>query len=232
MRVQRVAEPPSARRRQPGRASPGCCAERGATPNQLIALRCHVYWFKTDYSRVDRSAGVTGRHRARPAAARRAAPAQRPQAAAPPPRTRRPRAPLPHPPLSPYLRDLGHPAGRPRTRRPALARPRRPRDGAPLHRQLPRRGRRPPPGLRSATSTRRRREAPGGVLVAVLAAHGVEEHPLAVDGAVAIAPAPGDLHVGLVQVPGAAGLAAAASLAAGPRAAWRSGPPRRGSSRA
>ena len=49
------------------------------------------------------------------------------------------------PPLSPYLRDLGHPAGRPRTRRPALARPRRPRDGAPLHRQLPRRGRRPPP---------------------------------------------------------------------------------------
>ena len=53
--------------------------------------------------------------------------------------------PLPRPPLSPYLRDLGHPAGRPRTRRPALARPRRPRDGAPLHRQLPRRGRRPPP---------------------------------------------------------------------------------------
>ena len=41
--------------------------------------------------------------------------------------------------------DLGHPAGRPRTRRPALARPRRPRDRAPLHRQLPRRGRRPPP---------------------------------------------------------------------------------------
>ena len=51
-------------------------------------------------------------------------------------------------------------------------------------------------------------EAPGGVLVPVLAEHGVEEHPLAVDGAVEIAPAPGDLHVGLVQVPGAVGLAA------------------------
>ncbi len=45
-------------------------------------------------------------------------------------------------------------------------------------------------------------EAPGGVLVPVLAEHGVEEHPLAVDGAVEIAPAPGDLHVGLVQVVG------------------------------
>ena len=51
-------------------------------------------------------------------------------------------------------------------------------------------------------------EAPGGVLVPVRAAQGVEEHPLAVDGALARAPAPGDLHGGLVQVPGAAGLAA------------------------
>ena len=46
------------------------------------------------------------------------------------------------------------------------------------------------------------------MLVPVLAEHGVEEHPLAVDGAVERAAAPGDLHVGLVQVPGAAGLAA------------------------
>ena len=35
-------------------------------------------------------------------------------------------------------------------------------------------------------------EAPGSVLVPVLAEHGVEEHPLAVDGAVEIAPAPGE----------------------------------------
>ena len=75
-------------------------------------------------------------------------------------------------------------------------------------------------------------EAPRGVLVAVRAAHGVQEVALAVDGAVERAPAPGDLHVGLVQVPGAAGVAPNASLAAGPRAAGRSGPPRRGSSRA
>ena len=37
-------------------------------------------------------------------------------------------------------------------------------------------------------------EAPGGVLVPVRAAHGVEEHPLAVDGAVARAPAPGSVR--------------------------------------
>ena len=51
-------------------------------------------------------------------------------------------------------------------------------------------------------------EAPGSMLVPVRAAHGVEEHPLAVDGAIERAPAPGDLHVGLVQGPGAAGVAA------------------------
>ena len=51
-------------------------------------------------------------------------------------------------------------------------------------------------------------EAPGSMLVPVRAAQGVEEHPLAVDGALARAPAPGDVHGGLVQVPGAAGLAA------------------------
>ena len=51
-------------------------------------------------------------------------------------------------------------------------------------------------------------EAPGSLLVPVRAAHGVEEHPLAVDGAIERAPAPGDLHVGLVQGPGAAGVAA------------------------
>ena len=39
------------------------------------------------------------------------------------------------------------------------------------------------------------------------AAHGVEEHPLSVDGAIERAPAPGDVHVGLVQGPGAAGAA-------------------------
>ena len=51
-------------------------------------------------------------------------------------------------------------------------------------------------------------EAPGSMLVPVRAAHGVEEHSLAVDGAIERAPAPGDLHVGLVQGPGAAGVAA------------------------
>ena len=51
-------------------------------------------------------------------------------------------------------------------------------------------------------------EAPGSLLVPVRAAHGVEEHSLAVDGAIERAPAPGDLHVGLVQGPGAAGVAA------------------------
>ena len=44
MRVQRVAEPPSARRRQPGRASPGCCAgasccTRSASPRAAPAPR-------------------------------------------------------------------------------------------------------------------------------------------------------------------------------------------------
>ena len=51
-------------------------------------------------------------------------------------------------------------------------------------------------------------EAPRGVLVAVLAAPGVQEVAVPIDGAVERAPAPGDLHVGLVQVPGAAGAAA------------------------
>ena len=51
-------------------------------------------------------------------------------------------------------------------------------------------------------------KAPGSMLVPVRAEHGVEEHPLAVDGAIERAPAPGDFHVGLVQVPGAAGVAA------------------------
>ena len=51
-------------------------------------------------------------------------------------------------------------------------------------------------------------DAPGSRLVPVRAAHGGEEPPLAVDGAIESAPAPGDLHVGLVQVPGAAGVAA------------------------
>ena len=44
MRVQRVAEPPSAGRRQPGRASPGCCAgasccTRSASPRAAPAPR-------------------------------------------------------------------------------------------------------------------------------------------------------------------------------------------------
>ena len=44
MRVQRVAEPPSARRRQPGRASPSCCAgasccTRSASPRSAPAPR-------------------------------------------------------------------------------------------------------------------------------------------------------------------------------------------------
>ena len=51
-------------------------------------------------------------------------------------------------------------------------------------------------------------EAPGGVRVPVLAAHGVEEHPLAVDGAVERAPAARDLHGGLIDAPGDAGAAA------------------------
>ena len=46
------------------------------------------------------------------------------------------------------------------------------------------------------------------MLVPVRAEHGVEEHPLAVDGAIEGVPAAGDFHVGLVQVPGAAGVAA------------------------
>ena len=50
-------------------------------------------------------------------------------------------------------------------------------------------------------------ETPGSMLVPVRAAQGVEEHPLAVAGALARAPAPGDVHGGLVQVPGAAGVA-------------------------
>ena len=58
-------------------------------------------------------------------------------------------------------------------------------------------------------------EAPGGVRVPVRAAHGVEEHPLAVEGAVERASAPGDLHVGLVHGPGAAGLAAPEALEIG-----------------
>ena len=51
-------------------------------------------------------------------------------------------------------------------------------------------------------------KAPGGVLVAVLAEHGVEEVAIAVDGAVEIAPAARDLHVGLIDVPGDPGAAA------------------------
>ena len=50
-------------------------------------------------------------------------------------------------------------------------------------------------------------DAPGSRRVAVRAAQGGEEPPLAVEGALASAPAPGDVHVGLVQVPGAAGAA-------------------------
>ena len=47
-------------------------------------------------------------------------------------------------------------------------------------------------------------EAPCRVLVAVLAQHRIDELPVAVDRSVEVAPAPGDLHVGLVDVPGAA----------------------------
>ena len=77
---------------------------------------------------------------------------------------------------------------------------------------------RPPVGRRDLRRDARRlalghldqapQEAPRGVLVPVRAAQGVEEHPLAVEGAIASAPAPGDVHVGLVQGPGAAGVAA------------------------
>ena len=100
---------------------------------------------------------------------------------------------------------------------------------------------RPPVGRRGLRRDARRRalghvdqapqDAPGSMRVPGRAAHGGEEPPLAVDGARARAPAPGDVHVGLVQGSGAAGVAAPASRAADPRAAGRRGPPRRGSAR-
>ena len=52
-------------------------------------------------------------------------------------------------------------------------------------------------------------EAPGGVLIAVLAEHGVEEGAIVVAGAVEIAPAARDLPVGLIDGPGDAGAASA-----------------------
>ena len=64
-------------------------------------------------------------------------------------------------------------------------------------------------GLRWATSTRRRRKRRGGVLIAVLAEHGVEEVAIAVDGAIERAPAARDLHGGLIDGPGDAGAASA-----------------------
>ena len=74
-------------------------------------------------------------------------------------------------------------------------------------------------------------DAPRVVLVAVRAAPGVPEGALPVEGAVASAPAPGHLHVGLVQGPGVAG--AAPTLRAAPRSdarrdAARPGPDRLG----
>ena len=47
-------------------------------------------------------------------------------------------------------------------------------------------------------------EPPRCVLVALLAEHRVDELAVAVDRPVEVAPAAGDLHVGLVDVPGAA----------------------------
>ena len=47
-------------------------------------------------------------------------------------------------------------------------------------------------------------EATGSVLVAMFAQHRVDERAGAVDGAVEVAPATGDLYVRLVEIPGAA----------------------------
>ena len=57
-------------------------------------------------------------------------------------------------------------------------------------------------------------EAPSRVLVALLAQHRVDQLPVTVDRPVEVAPAAGDLHVGLVDVPGPARVAA--SLGAEP----------------
>ena len=51
-------------------------------------------------------------------------------------------------------------------------------------------------------------EAPDRVLVALLAQHRIDELPVAVDGPVEVAPPPGDLDAGLVDIPGPARLAA------------------------
>ena len=50
-------------------------------------------------------------------------------------------------------------------------------------------------------------EAPSRMLVALLAQHRVDQLPVAVDRPVEVAPAAGDFHVGLVDVPGPARLA-------------------------
>ena len=51
-------------------------------------------------------------------------------------------------------------------------------------------------------------EAPGCMLVALLAQHRIQKLPVAVDGPVEVAPTPSDPHVGLVDVPGPTRLAA------------------------
>ena len=54
-------------------------------------------------------------------------------------------------------------------------------------------------------------EASGGRPIAVLAQHRVEQLPIAIDRPVQVAPAPGDLHIRLVQIPRAAGASGSAS---------------------
>ena len=51
-------------------------------------------------------------------------------------------------------------------------------------------------------------ELAGGILVAALTEHRVDEGAIPVDGPVQVAPTPGDLHVRLVDVPGLPGTAA------------------------
>ena len=51
-------------------------------------------------------------------------------------------------------------------------------------------------------------EAPRGVLVTVRAQHRIDQRALPIDGAIEVTPAPGDLHIGLIDVPGDARAAA------------------------
>ncbi len=62
-----------------------------------------------------------------------------------------------------------------------------------------------------ATVDKPAQEPPRGMLVPMLAEHRVQKFTITVDGAVQIAPAPGHLHVRLVEVPGVSGTMSAPS---------------------